>query len=233
VSVVYLHPVGLDGEVWRRVAEPGGLTPSFPGFGDTPLTGEPTFDRLVEFVAGIVSEQGPADLVGLSLGSMVAQHVAVERPELVRSLVLACGGMSAHPEVMRDRAETTRRVGMSGVLQTTLERWFTPAALTRADHPGVTYARRRLLSDSADVFAAYWAAMGAHDLTDELKRIDVPATVVAGAQDESVPVTAMREVADRIEGARFEVLDGPHILPLENPDGFARLVREHLARVEG
>lgn len=230
MPVVYLHPVGLDGEVWRSIAETGGLTPSFPGFGDTPLTAEPTFDRLVDFVGEVVAEQGPADLVGLSLGSMIAQHVAVERPELVRSLVLACGGMSTHPEAMRDRAETTRQVGMSGVLQTTLERWFTPAALAQDDHPGVAYARRRLLSDSADVFAAYWGAMAAHDLTDELKRIDVPVTVIAGSKDESVPVAAMREVADRIPGARFDVLDGPHILPLENPDGFVGLVREHLAR---
>lgn len=232
MPVVYLHPVGLDGEIWRSVAEPGELTPSFPGFGDTPLPGEPTFGLLVEFVAGVVAGRGPADLVGLSLGSMVAQHVAVERPELVRSLVLACGGMSAHPDVMRDRAETTRRLGMSGVLESTLERWFTAAALGKDDHPGVAYVRRRLLSDSADAFADYWAAMAAHDLTEDIKRIGVPVTVIAGADDVSVPVPAMREVADRIPGSRFEVMDGPHMLPLEDPDGFARLVREHLARVE-
>jgi 3-oxoadipate enol-lactonase len=231
VPVLYLHPVGLDGAMWRDVAVPGALTPSFPGFGDTPLPEAPSFERLVEFVGEVLDGHGPADVVGVSLGSMVAQQVAVRRPDLVRSLVLACGGAATAAEAMLGRARATREEGMSGVLPSTLERWFTPAALAVEDHPGVGYVRARLLSDDPLVFAAYWAAMAEHDVTEELGKIAVPVTVVAGSEDVSVPVPVMREVADRIPGAAFHVVDGPHMLPLENPAGFAEAVERHLSKV--
>jgi 3-oxoadipate enol-lactonase len=232
VPAVYLHPVGLDGALWGSVAEPGALTPSFPGFGDTPpLPGPPSFAALVDFVAGAVAGSGPVDLVGVSLGSMVAQHVAVRRPELVRSLVLACGGLATATDALLERAAATRRGGMAGVLDSTLERWFTAPALAEPGHPGVAYARTRLLTDSAEVFAAYWEQMSAHDLAGQLPAVRVPTTVVAGDVDVSAPIPVMRLVADAIPGARFEVVPGPHLLPLENPAGFAATVREHLDRV--
>ncbi|MCW2899938.1 MAG: alpha/beta hydrolase fold protein [Streptosporangiaceae bacterium] len=232
MPVVYLHPIGLDGEMWGSAALPGALTPSFPGFGGTPLEGKPTFERLVDFVADAVRGRGPVDLVGVSLGSMVAQHVAVRRPDLVRSVVLACGGMATVPEVSLERAATTRRVRMAGVLVSTLERWFSPAVLGDESHPGVAYARERLVTDSADVFAAYWEAMAEHDVRAQLPGLEVPATVVAGSADVSVPVATMREVCDLIPEARFQVLEGPHMLPLENPSGFADAVAAHLAWVD-
>lgn len=230
MPVVYLHPVGLDGEMWESVATAGALIPSFPGFGRTPLSSQPTFEYLVDFVAGIVADGGPADLVGVSLGSMVAQHVVLRRPELVRSIVLACGGMATDPSAMRERAAMTRRLGMDGIVQMTLRRWFTAAAVGTEGHPGVSYARDRLLSDSAEVFASYWEAMAEHDVSEELRHITVPATVVAGTNDAAVSVSAMQAMAERIPGAHFTMIDGPHMLPLENPDGFANVVCDHLTR---
>jgi 3-oxoadipate enol-lactonase len=120
---------------------------------------------------------------------------------------------------------------MAGMLDTTLERWFTPAALADADHPGVGYARRTLLADDPDVFATYWDAMADHDLRDRIAGVRVPTTVVAAEGDLSVPVDAMRAIADLVDGARFEVIDGPHIVPLENPDGFRAVLARHRDRV--
>jgi 3-oxoadipate enol-lactonase len=229
VTVLYLHPVGLDGRLWNGASVPDALTPSFPGFGDTPLGGRPTFELLVDF--GELRGTGPVDVVGVSLGSMVAQHLAVRRPELVRSLLLACGASANSPEPALQRARDTRETGMAGVLDSTLERWFTAEALADKTHPGVAYATHRLLADDPAVFVQYWEEMATHDLRGSLGSLDIPVTVVAGAEDRAVSVPAMAAVAEEIPGARFEVVPGPHMLPLEDRASFAALVRRHLAEV--
>lgn len=229
MTTVYLHPVGLDGHLYDEVAVGDSLTPHFPGFGDTAPDGPVSFARLVEFVAGLLTE--PADLVGVSLGSMVAQQVAVRRPELVRSLVLGCGSVATKSEVSLQRAKATRQGGMAAVLDTTLDRWFTAEALATTGHQGVGYARQRLLTDDPEVFANYWEAMAEHDLREEIGVVRVPTTVLAAEGDRAVSVDDMRDLADRVPGAVFEVVPGPHILPLENPTGFMDVIDRHLRRV--
>lgn len=226
MPVLYLHPIGLDRQLWQGVAAEPALMPDFPGFGETSLDGKPSFAALVEFVVGLLP--GPADIVGVSLGSMVAQHVAVERPDLVRSLVLACGSARANAEASLQRAAAARAGGMNAILPSTLERWLTPAALSSEGHPGVTYVRSRLLRDDPEVFASYWEAMAQHDMLDALSQVRVPTTVIAADRDRAVSVPDMAEIARRIPGARFEVMTGPHILPLENGTGFRDAVARHL-----
>jgi pimeloyl-ACP methyl ester carboxylesterase len=236
MTVVYLHAIGLDGRVWSDVARPGSRTPDLPGFGGTPrLTGGVTMTALVDHLAGLLSglPDGPADLVGLSLGSMLAQQTAVRRPELVRSLVLACGGSRTDPAVSRQRAADTRTSGMAGTLDSTLRRWFTASALAEPGHPGVGYARERLLTDDAGVVADYWTAMADHDLTDRIGALDVPVTCIGATGDASVSVAAMRAVADAVPGARMVEVPGPHIVVLEEPDTFAAAVGDHLGWVDG
>jgi pimeloyl-ACP methyl ester carboxylesterase len=230
VPTVYLHPIGLDARLWRDIAGPDDVALNLPGFGGTPAPdGGPSFPALVEFALRGLRE--PADLVGVSLGSMVAQHAALLRPDMVRSVLLACGGAATDPETSRGRARAARETGMAGVLPSTLDRWFTPEALAADGHPGVAYARDRLLADDPEVFAAYWEMMAGHDLTEALRDVTVPATVLAAVDDLAAPVVAMKDLADRVPGARFEVIAGPHIVPLENRAGFTDAVRRHLALV--
>jgi 3-oxoadipate enol-lactonase len=227
MTTVYLHAVALDGRLWQGVTPDGALTPDLPGHGTAPPLERPVgFGALVDHVASLLD--GPADLVGISLGSMLAQQMAVRRPELVRSLVLACGGMATVPAVSLQRAADTRRDGMAATVPSTLERWFTPAVLAQPGHPGVAYARQRLLDDDPGVVADYWTAMAEHDLSERLGEIRVPTTVLAATSDVSVPVAAMQAVADRIPGSRFVTIDGPHIVVLENAAGFTDVVDAHL-----
>ena len=129
----YLHPIALDGDALvggrpARSAHPGPPGPASGAAGTSRWPRSSTTSR--------ACSTGPADLVGMSLGSMVAQQVAVRRPELVRSLVLACGGMRTDPAVSRQRAENTRRDGMLGTLDETLRRWFTADGARRSRPPG-------------------------------------------------------------------------------------------------
>jgi 3-oxoadipate enol-lactonase len=227
--VVYLHPVGLDRAVWSAVASPEDACLDFPGFGTAPLGGEVTMAALADHVVDRLDQ--PATLIGLSLGGMVALQAAVRHPEAVASVVVACSTAATNGPALRQRAAATRAGGMDGVLESTLERWFTPAALGQDRHPGVEYARRTLRADDPEVFAAYWEAMADHDVVEELGSIGVPTTAIAGRRDLASPVAGLELIARTVPGAVLEVLDGPHMLPLENPDDFVAAVDRHHQRV--
>ena|SRR5438093_5827375 len=227
-EILFLHPVGLDHNIWTDVLAPRGRAIDFPGHGTEPPAETVSMTGLADYVLSHMSE--PVTLVGLSLGGAVALQVALRAPESVASLVVACSTATARPPVMLERAAAIRDGGMAGVLQSTLERWFTPDALATPGHPGVEYARERLLDDDAETIAGYWEAMAEHDVASDLPSINVPTTIIAGARDAAGGPDAMEPIARSIPGAVFEVVDGPHMLPLEQPREFRAAVDRHLDR---
>ena len=232
MTLVLMNPVGLGAGSWDRVDVPAdAVRHEFPGFGRRPRAAEPpTMASLADEVAA--SYDGPLDVVGVSMGGMVAQHVAVRHPDRVRSVVV-CTGAAANPDAMRDRAAAVEAVGMAGVLDETLARWFTPAALEREpEHPGVAHARATLLALEPSAFADGWRAIAGHDVRERLPEIAVPLTCIAGASDAASPVARSQEIADRVAAGRLVVLEGPHMIHLECPDPLSAALREHLARVE-
>ncbi|HLH69642.1 MAG TPA: alpha/beta hydrolase [Candidatus Dormibacteraeota bacterium] len=227
MPVVLLHPIGLDGRCWQWMGLDGAVAYDLPGHGGRPRPATLTMADLADDVVANVS--GPLDLVGLSMGGMVALHVALRHPGRVRSLVVACSSARADRELLQRRAEMVERVGMGGVLDETLRRWFTPTALDDPDHPGVRYARERLLADRAEDFAAAWRAMSQHDVLDQLGRVQVPVTAIAGEQDAASPIEALRAIAEGVANGRLVVLPGPHMLQLEEPARLTEAVMAHLA----
>jgi 3-oxoadipate enol-lactonase len=244
--VVFLHPIGLDRNTWQflppfadqargqssATGVPEAIWLDLPGHGDASqlpvLSLEAVADHVAERIEELARPDEGVHVVGLSMGAMVAQHLALRHPQLIASLVIACASAVAAGPVLRDRADAVDRLGMAGVLDDYLTRWFSPDALSAGDHPGLDYARRRLLADDSAVVAAYWRAMAQHDVMARLPRITAPTTVVAGSADKSAPVDKLRDIQSRIPGARLRVVDGPHMLQLESPEAFQAVLAEHL-----
>ena len=230
MTLVLLTPIGLDAGCWEWVdlpaAEP--VKHVFPGFGDRPRAAtQPTMASLADEVAS--SYEGPLDLVGVSMGGMVAQHLTLRHPTRVRSLFVACTGAASDPATMAGRAADAEALGMAGVLEETLARWFTAdARAQRPESPAIEYARRTLLALEPASFADGWRAIGGHDAVARLREIGVPTTALAGSADTASPVERTRVNADTVPGARLVVLDGPHMMHLEHPAEFGDAVAEHL-----
>ena len=241
MTTVLLHPVGLDAACWDLTSVPGERF-EFPGHGARPLPpGGFTLESIADEVAA--SFAGPLDLVGISMGSAVAQYVAIRHPERVRSMVLAAGappragqGDDVAP-AQEGRAQETLRVGVAGTLEGTLARWFTPAALADAAHPGVAYVRRRWLANDPAAIAATWRALGRSRTRDRLGGVTAPVTVIGGRFDlatgpEADPVGHANALGALLPRSRVEIIDGPHMLHLERPVECAAAVRRHFAWVE-
>ena len=239
-TVLLLHPVGLDATCWESQVE--ALMSSYRvlrvdlrGHGRSDVPPPPyTLSGFAADVDTLLRQLGlaPADVIGLSLGGMVAQVLALEHPTDVRSLVLVDTNSTLSAEARRamvERGEAARWGGMTSILDSTLSRWFTPGFMGSEIVAGT---RKRLLADDVEGWAAAWRAISELDTEPRLPEIRVPTLVIIGENDLSVPVSRARAMADRISGAAFHVVPGaPHMAPLERPDLFNPPVLEFLGNV--
>jgi pimeloyl-ACP methyl ester carboxylesterase len=175
----------------------------------------------------------PAVVVGHSMGAMVAQHLAADRPELVDSLVLSCTVGRAD--------DGLRAVLAAWDTLVRAERWstFFAEAIDRS-YTGSDRLRRRVAqrvlevpSPEAELAARHLAlseACASHDALERLGAVDAPALVLAGARDEVTASHHAHELGAALPDATVEVWDGlGHGLPEQVRDRFGRRLRRFLA----
>lgn len=232
-TVLLLHPVGLDLTWCGPLAER--LRPHFRvlrvdlrGHGGSPVPPGPW--RIEDLAADVhallgATRLGPAHVVGLLLGGMVAQALALDHPGDVRSLVLsgtACEFTRAEREALAARGAAAEDGGMKAVVRPTLERWFTPGPQSSEL---VEQCRQRLLSNNVAGWAATWRAISDFDALPRLHEISVPTLVTTGSADTSTPPAVARTIAEAIPGATLHIMSGaPHMAPFERPDLFEPLI---------
>ena len=235
MTTVFLHPLGLDSKCWDLLNLEDCVLLDLAGHGSrsNKVTGPRIEELSKDVFEQINSINGSEvfDFVGLSLGAAVAMNFALEHPERVRSMVLACTSAKANTQVMEDRAKSVEALGLPGVLESTLERWFTPEILALGSHGGVSYARETLLKNSIENFARSWRILGSHNVLDNLSEIQCPVTVVAGKKDMASSFDGLKEISEKLPLAEFVVASGPHMLQLETPIEFHKIVKDHLTRV--
>jgi 3-oxoadipate enol-lactonase len=186
-------------------------------------------DELVDDAARVIREwgRGPVVFVGLSMGGMVAQGLAVRHPELLRGVVIA-NSSARYPDEARaawaQRIAAIEQGGLASIAEATMERWFTPAF--RAAQPAaVERARQTLLRTDPSGYIACGRAVAAVDWLERLGELRLPALLIAGAQDAGAPAAMSEAIAARIAGAELRVFDTAHLSVIEQPLAFAQAVR--------
>ena len=177
----------------------------------------------------ITSGSSVSSLVGLSVGGMIAQRMAVRAPERVQALTLCCTAAKiGTPELWAERIAGVESGGIEPLADNVLQRWFTP--LFRETHADeVAGWRNMLVRTPAHGYAGTCAAIRDADLRPDAGRIAVPTLCVAGDQDGSTPADVVKGTADLIPGARFALIDGAgHIPCVEKPAVLSTLIKEHL-----
>jgi 3-oxoadipate enol-lactonase len=242
--VVLSHALGLDMAMWDDLAArlAGGgigaprevLRHDHRGHGGSAAPAGPyAMDDLVDDAARLVREwgRGPVTWVGLSMGAMVGMGLAIRHPELVGKLVLA-NTTSQYPDAAQSawsqRIAAVDASGMGAVAEMVVERYL--HADFRAAHPDATQAiRAAILRNDPDAYAASCTAVAGVAWQDRLATITCPTLVISGARDAGAPPAMGQAIAERIPGARFEVIaDASHLSVLETPDAFDALLRAFL-----
>ena len=241
VPVVLSHALGLDLTMWDGLA--AALAPEHPVLrydhraqGASAAVAAPfTLDDLVDDAARLVREwgRGPVVFIGLSMGGMVAQGLAIRHPALVRGLVLA-NTTAQYPAAAQAtwdaRIAALQDGGMAGVVQGVVERYL--HAEFRAAQPGFTASlQAQLLRADAAGYAASCQAIRHVDWLDGLAQVRCPTLVLAGARDVGATPAMGQAIAERVAAAQFELLaEASHLSSAEQPARFEAAVRGLLAR---
>ncbi len=202
-----------------------------PGHGGTPApVGPYSISGLAATVIDELDrlEVAVADVIGLSIGAMVAMAMAIEHPARVERLALLCTSAHLGPaSAWHERAATVRAEGAGAVAAAVVGRWLTPAYA--AQHPDeVAELESMVASTDREGYASCCEAIAAMDLRDGLASIAAPTLVIAGSADPATPPEHGELIASLIDGARFEVVDGAHLACWEVPGVVNALLEEHL-----
>ena len=161
--------------------------------------------------------------VGLSIGGMIAQGLAVKRMDQVRAMVLSNTAAKIGTTAMwQERIDAVNAGGIESLADAVMERWFSkPFRAT----PELTAWRNMLTRQPAAGYAGCAAAIAGSDFYTTTASLTLPTLAIAGSEDGATPPDLVRETADLIKGARFELIRGAgHLPPVEKPAEYAALL---------
>jgi (E)-2-((N-methylformamido)methylene)succinate hydrolase len=233
--IVLIHGVGLDHTMWNRVVPGLGdrrvVTYDLLGHGSsTPLPSGSDLSTLVDQLRSVCdAEPSPIDIVGFSLGALIAQGFALSHPERVRRLILVSGVFNRSTDersTILERVADVREGGYLSNVAVAIDRWFTPEFA--AGHPDVLAAvTERMASNDVASYANAYEVFATADeaLAAQVHRITCPTLVVTGEHDPRSTPAMSHALAVTVANGRSVVLPGArHLTPLEVPDALARLI---------
>ena len=212
------------------------------GTGNSPaVRSKLTMADLAGDVLSVLDDAGveSAHVIGASMGGMIAQHVALDHRDRVRSLVLACttpGGQRGMPP-WRMLAASALRPLLGSRRTFPLVAPALYAERTRRDHPDrlrEDLERRMQDNTSAITLYAQMGAIAGHDSRERLGELEgVETLVVHGLEDHLIPPDRARDLASLIPGARLELIPScGHILGTDAEEATAGAILAHLERSE-
>jgi pimeloyl-ACP methyl ester carboxylesterase len=197
------------------------------GAGRTTMPDGPvTAEMMADDAAAVLDALGipSAHVAGFSGGSIIAQELALRRPDLVRSLVLQSTWPVMDPYLRSWLLFVRWLVEVAPTERAFLEGFFLDIYTARAhnDRTVAAFIDGVLAfpyKQSAGDLQRYLDAFLDHDTTDRLPQISAPTLVLAGGSDPTARPELGRAVADAIPGARFEVMEGESHQPFQEvPD---------------
>ena len=229
--VVFSNSLGTDLRLWDKVLPllPKGLKfirYDKRGHGLSSLPPAPyTMGALVRDVEKLLDLLGVKDcaFVGLSIGGMIAQGLAVKRLDLVRAVVLSnTGAKIGTPEMWQQRIDGVNANGIESLADAVMERWFSKGF--RAT-PELELWRNMLVRQPDAGYAGCSAAISGTDFYTTTASLRLPALGIAGSVDGSTPPDMVRETVGLIPGSRFHLIRGAGHLPcVEQPAEYAEVL---------
>ncbi len=161
--------------------------------------------------------------VGLSMGGMIAQCLALDHGQRLKSIALCdtAAEMPAETQpIWQARIDAARENGMQPQVDETLQRWFSPQYLQR-NGPGVDLIRRQILATPVAGYIGCSEAIRRLDYLDRLADIQLPCLIMVGEDDPGTPVAASQAMHERIAGSKLVVLPSArHLSNIEQADAF-------------
>ena len=184
-----------------------------------------TLDQLGDDAIGLLDALGidVVHWVGLSMGGMIGQCLALNHADRLRSLAL-CDTAAIIPDeaqpVWQERMDTARDKGMQALVQETMKRWFTLPYLGK-NPGGVELIRKHFLDTPVLGYIGCSEAIRVLNYLENLSDIKIPTLIMVGEDDPGTPVAASEAMHERIPGSRLVVLhSAAHLSNIEQAEAF-------------
>lgn len=236
--LLLVHGLMITGEMFAPVLEPLAarhrvIVPDLRGHGRSRWLPPPyTVAQLAADLLRLLDHLGVAStaVLGYSQGGAVAQQLALGDPGRCDRLVLACT-YAFNMATVRERLEgrllpiLVRALGMRRLAKLVIAQGLKQVRKDRAE-----WVTGLLADQDPDLMVAAWREAMAFDSRRRLGEIRCPTLVVAGANDEAVPMHHARMLHDGIAGSRLVVVEGAdHALVWARPEELVRVTEEFLA----
>jgi 3-oxoadipate enol-lactonase len=218
-AVVFASALGTDLSIWDELCAllPGCyrlIRYDLRGHGDSEVPAGPysmgSLVRDAEALLDALAVRG-AVLVGLSVGGLIAQGLAVKRMDQVRALVLSGTAPKIGTKAgWQDRIEAVQTGGLAAVSDDLMARWFSRRVRACG---GDAPIRAMVARQDPEGYAGVCAAIAGTDFITPTSGLRLPILVIAGTEDRATPPDLVRDLADLVPGSRFELLRGAGHLP--------------------
>ncbi len=236
--VLLLHSLGTDLHIWDKVLA---LLPEHLRFVRFDQRGHGLSDAppapykmgsMISDAEAVLDGLQVSDclIVGLSMGGLVAQGLAVKRLDLVRAMVLMDTATKIGvPAVWADRIKMVRDAGVSAIADGAMERVFSKAF---RQGPDLNHWRDKLLAMNPEGWMGCAAAISGTDFYTPTSGLRLPVLGLVGSEDATTPPDLMRETIALIPGSKFGIIrKAGHFPPIENPIAVAEALNQFLAEI--
>jgi len=237
--VTFSHSLGCTRQMWQpQIQALAGrcrvLVYDLPGHGESAVpSARGSLEHLVADVRALMDHLTieKTHHVGISIGGMIGQTLAIESPERVSRLVLANTAAFLPPPVVRmweERIALAGEKGLDGIAQASLERWF-PQPF-RATHPELMDRMAAVFSrTSVQGYVSCSEAIMGLDTRARLNRIHSPVLIIGGTEDPGAPAGALRLMNQSIQGSELVMLQGAgHLSSIDAAQEFNRVLTRFL-----
>jgi 3-oxoadipate enol-lactonase len=169
--------------------------------------------------------------VGLSMGGMIGQSVALNHADRLTRLAL-CDTAAIIPKeaqpIWQERIDVAREKGMESQVEATMERWFTLSFLSQ-NSPMLVLIRKQFLATPVEGYISCIQAIRKLNYLERLSEIKMPTLIIVGKDDPGTPVSASEAMHERISNSRLVIIPSArHLTNVEKPEAFAAALLEFL-----
>jgi pimeloyl-ACP methyl ester carboxylesterase len=228
-TLIFVHGSGGSHLLWnyqRKFFEKSYnvIAVDLPGHGEAGSDGEDSIEAYTEHLLHLlrVLPGGAFCLFGHSLGGAIVQQFTLLYPRYVQALVLA--GTGARLRVLPEILE-----GIQERFEETVKMICNYAFSKKTSRDLIEKGIETMLKARPAVLYGDFAACDRFDIMDRVGTIQVPTIVICGGDDVMTPPKYARFLAEKIKGARLEIIDGAgHMVMIEQPDEFNSRVMNFL-----
>lgn len=168
--------------------------------------------------------------VGMSVGGLIAQGLALKRLDLVRGLVLSnTAAKIGNAKMWHDRIALVQQKGMALAAEEILPRWFSRDFMMS---PDLSRWRDMLKAVPPEGYCGVCAAIAGTDFYTPTSGLRLPTLGIAGSEDRSTPPDLVRETIDLIPGSQFKLIRKAGHLPcVDQPKEFAMALNDFLEKI--